>query len=81
MTRKDASSKAISVSGKDGWIIESKLAYDIPQLKEKGDTVFIVVVKTSDKVSSLYLATVPESQTKLVAEARERSEQLRVEPA
>ena len=78
--REDRVNEAATVDGKDAWLIEMHLSFDIPNLQEKGETAIILVVRTGEEASSLYYASIPDSRPDLLAEARQVQEQLRVEP-
>lgn len=78
--RQDRVNEATTVDGKDAWLIEMHLSFDIPQLEEKGETAIILVVRTGEESSSLYYASIPDSRPDLLDEARRVQEQLRVEP-
>ena len=77
--RQDVVSQATTVDGKDAWVTEMHLGFSIPGLKETGETAIIVIVATSDESSSLYYASIPDSQPTLLQTAREVQSQLRVE--
>lgn len=78
--REEISSKATTVSGKEGWILEMHLTYDIAKVKEKGETAIVVAVRTSDEVWSFFWARVPDSRPDLLTEVRERVAGLKIEP-
>ena len=78
--REDIVNQATTVDGRDAWLIEMHLTFDIPNLKEKGETALILIVNTSAESSSLYYASIPDSRPELLATARSLMGQLRVEP-
>jgi len=78
--RNDVSSKAVTLDGKDGWVIETHLTFDIPGLKVKGETAIFEVVRISDTSSSVYYASIPDSVPELLTVARQVQGQLRVDP-
>ena len=80
LDRKDVVNQATTVDGKDAWILEMHLGFNIPRLKEKGETAIIVIVATGTETSSIYNATIPDSRPELLATARSVQKQLRVEP-
>ncbi len=80
VTRDDKVSKAVTVSGKDGWLIETHLSFDIPKLNEKGEMAIFEIVQTSATSSSIYYASIPDSRPELLTTARQVQQQLRVEP-
>ena len=78
--RTDRVSQATTVDGRDAWLTEMHLTFEIPNLKEKGDTAIIMVVNTGPESSSLYYASIPDSRPELLSTARQVQGQLRVEP-
>lgn len=77
--RKDVTSKAMTVSGKPAWKLETHLSFDIKGLKEKGETATLIVVQTGDASAGLYYASIPDSRPDLLATSRALESQLRVE--
>ena len=56
--------------GRDAWIIESDLGFDIPGLQAKHELLIVVIVDTGDGAAGLFYASVPENAPQLVAAAR-----------
>ena len=77
--RNDVRSQAATVDGHDSWIIETHLSFDIPMLKEKGETAIFQVVRINDESSSIYYASIPDSRPDLLNVARQVQGQLRVD--
>lgn len=78
--RRDVRNEAASVGGKDAWLVEMHLSFDIRGLREKGETAIILIVATGEDSSSLYYASIPDSRPDLLDQARRVQTQLRVEP-
>lgn len=78
--RTDRVSQPTTVDGRDAWLVEMHLTFDIPGLQEKGETAIIMVVNTGPESASLYYASIPDSRPDLLAVARQVQGQLRVEP-
>lgn len=78
--RRDVRNEAATVGGKDAWLVEMHLSFDIRGLREKGETAIILIVATGEESSSLYYASIPDSRPELLAQSRRVQEQLRVEP-
>jgi Protein of unknown function (DUF2510) len=78
--RNDLSSKAVTLDGKEGWVIETHLSFDIPGLKVKGETAIFEVIRISDTSSSVYYASIPDSVPELLTVARQVQGQLQVDP-
>lgn len=72
--------RSTKVDGHDAWLLEMHLSFDIPGLKEKGETAIILIVATGKESSSVFYASIPDSRPELLAQAREVQSQLRVEP-
>lgn len=80
LQRTDVVSQATTVGGKDAWLLEMHLSFNIRGLKEKGETAIILIVATGQEASSIYYASIPDSRPDLLAESRQVQSQLRVEP-
>ena len=78
--RRDVVSQATTVDGKDAWLTEMHLSFNIPNLPETGETAIIIIVATGEEASSLYYASIPDSRPDLLQVARQIQSQLRVEP-
>ncbi len=71
VTRDDKVNKATSVGGKDAWLVETHLSFDIPNLKTKGETAIVLIVATSSDVSSLFYASIPDTSPQYMQPARD----------
>lgn len=80
VTRQDRVNQAMTLDGKDAWIVEMHLGFDIPRLDETGETAIIIIVATDVESSSIYYASIPDSRPDLLEESRRVQAQLRVEP-
>lgn len=79
VTRADKVNKASTVDGKDAWLVETQLSFDIPGLKAKGELAIILIVATSAESSSIYYASIPDNApSQLTTDARRAMSQLRV---
>ena len=78
--REDRVSKAMTVGGKDAWLVETHLTFDIPNLETKGELAIILIVATSAESSSIYYASIPDTVPQLVAPARQAMAELKVGP-
>lgn len=70
--------KAAKIDGKDGWIVESKLSFDIPNLKTKGELLIVAIV-TTGSTAGLFYASIPDTRPELVKPARDALAQLKVD--
>ena len=70
--------KATKIDGRDGWVIESQLSFDIPGLRAKGELLIIAVV-SAGATAGLYYASIPNTQPELVKPARKALAELRVD--
>jgi hypothetical protein len=71
-------SKALTVDGHEGWLVESKLSFDIPGLVAKGELLIVAVVNAG-ATSGLYYASIPDTQPELVKPARDSLAALKVD--
>lgn len=76
--RKDLRSEQHDVGGKDGWLIQMHLSFDIKGLKCKGETATIVVASTGTSSASLYYSSIPDTTPQLTAVADKALSQLKV---
>jgi hypothetical protein len=69
--REDKVSKATTVGGKDAWLVETHLTFDIKGLKTKGETAIVLIVATATDTSSLYYASIPDTSPEYMQPARD----------
>jgi Protein of unknown function (DUF2510) len=69
--------EATTVDGREAWIVESQLSFDIPNLKTKGERLIVVIVSAGSR-SGLYYASIPDTTPELVQPARDLIGQLKV---
>jgi hypothetical protein len=67
--RADTVNKATTVGGKDAWLVETHLTFDIQGLKTKGETAIVLIVATGTDTSSLYYASIPDTVPQYVQTA------------
>ncbi len=80
VVRDDKVNKAMKVDGKEAWLVETHLSFDIPNLQAKGELAIILIVATKAESSSIYYASVPDNaDPQLVTDARRAMSDLRVE--
>ncbi len=69
----------MTVDGRDAWLIESHLCFDVPGIRTKGELLIVSVVDTGDGEAGLFYASIPDTSPELVAPARKALADLRVE--
>jgi hypothetical protein len=69
--------EATTIDGREAWIVESQLSFDIPNLKTKGELLIVVIVSAGAR-SGLYYASIPDTSPELVQPARDLIGQLKV---
>nr|WP_294691883.1 DUF2510 domain-containing protein [uncultured Friedmanniella sp.] len=70
--------EAATIDGRDAWIVESQLSFDIPGLRTKGELLLVAII-SAGATSGLYYASIPDTRPELVQPARDALEQLRVD--
>ena len=70
--------RATTIDGHDGWLVESQLTFDIPNLQTKGELLIVAIVSVGT-TAGLYYASIPDTRPDLVAPAREALKNLRVQ--
>lgn len=78
VARDDKTNKATKVDGKEAWLVESHLTFDIPGLKTKGETLIVLIVATGDATSSLFYASIPDTSPQYLDPARQAMKELKV---
>ncbi len=78
VTRDDKVSEARTLDGKDAWLTETHLSFNIPGLKAKGETAIVLIVATSAESSSLFYASVPDNATQYLQPSRDAMAALKV---
>lgn len=76
--RADVTSKAHSVDGHDGWLIETQLNFQIPGLITTGERVLLLVVQTAPEEYGLFYASIPDTREYLLPDARTALAGLRI---
>jgi len=71
VTRDDKVGKAMTVGGKDGWLVETHLSFNIKGLKTKGETAIVLIVATGTDTSSLFYASIPDTSPQYLQPARD----------
>lgn len=71
--------KATTIDGKDAWLVESKLTFDIPGLQTKGERLIVAIVQAGPERSGLFYASIPDTTPELVQPARDALKQLTVD--
>ncbi|GAB3624486.1 hypothetical protein GCM10027418_25710 [Mariniluteicoccus endophyticus] len=77
--RNDTVNRAEKVQGRDAWLIESHLSFDVPGLNTKGELLVVLIVATGEGEASLYYASIPDTARQWEAPARQAMSDLRVE--
>lgn len=70
--------RAATIDGNAGWIVESQLSFDIPNLRTKGELLIVAIV-TTGSTAGLYYASIPDTRPELVQPARDALKNLRVD--
>ena len=52
-------SEAYSLQGYDGWITETKLSFNLPNLPTTSEVAIAIIIKTSEMSSSIFFASIP----------------------
>jgi hypothetical protein len=69
--RNDTVGKATTVGGKDAWLVETHLTFNIKGLNTKGETAIVLIVATATDTSSLYYASIPDTSPQYLQPARD----------
>lgn len=69
--RKDRVNRATTVQGKEAWLVESHLTFNISGLRTKGELAIVMIVQTSENRSSIFYASIPDTSPQWEAPARQ----------
>jgi Protein of unknown function (DUF2510) len=67
-----------TIDGRDAWLVESQLTFDIPNLEARGEYLIVAIVSAGNR-SGLYYATIPDTLPELVQPARDTLKQVQVD--
>jgi len=70
--------RATTIDGREGWLVESQLSFDIPNLKTRGELLIVAIV-TTGATAGLFYASIPDTTPQLVQPAREALQNLKVD--
>lgn len=71
VNREDRVNRATTVQGKEAWLVESHLSFNIPNLRTKGELAIVMIVQTSENRSSIFYASIPDTSPQWEAPARQ----------
>lgn len=73
VNRKELRSEAVTVDGKDAWLVESQLSFDLTAdgIMTKGELLIVVVVDTADGEAGLFYASIPDTSPQFEQPARD----------
>ena len=70
--------QAATIDGHEGWLVESKLTFDIEGLRTKGELLIVAIV-TTGSTAGLFYASIPDTRPELVQPARDALRSLQVD--
>jgi hypothetical protein len=68
----------VTIDGHQGWLVESKLTFDIEGLRTKGELLIVAIV-SSGSTAGLFYASIPDTRPELVKPARDALRNLEVD--
>lgn len=80
VTRDDKVNKATTLDGKDAWLVETHLSFNIPHLQATGETAIVLIVATATDSSSIFYASIPDNASQYLQPARDAMANLTVGP-
>ncbi|SDB80249.1 hypothetical protein GA0111570_10235 [Raineyella antarctica] len=78
VTRNDVRNAATTIDGHPAWVVESKLSFNVPGLKTKGERLLVAIVSTGPSSSGIFYASIPDTTPQLLEPARQAMAGLRV---
>ncbi|MDR1213567.1 MAG: DUF2510 domain-containing protein [Propionibacteriaceae bacterium] len=77
----DIRNEALTLDGYEGWVVETNLTFDIPNLPTKSEWVVVIIVATSAESASIFYSSVPEdSPEQIFHDTRSAIAELQVDP-
>ncbi|MGA4506302.1 DUF2510 domain-containing protein [Propionibacteriaceae bacterium G1746] len=76
--REDVTRRPMVVDGREAFMLEMHLSFDVRGLQAKGETAIIIIVNTSGSKNSIYYASIPDNAQQYLPTARDLVNQLRV---
>jgi hypothetical protein len=70
--------QAATIDGREGWLVESQLSFDIDGLETKGELLIVAIV-TTGSTAGLFYASIPDTAPQLVQPARSALQNLQVD--
>lgn len=67
--RADAQNMATSVDGRDAWLIQTHLTFNLDDIKARGERLTVIVIDLPSNRTGVFLSSVPDNAPELVAEA------------
>ena len=67
-----------TIDGREAWIVESQLSFDIPNLRTKGELLIVAIVSAGNR-SGIFYASIPDTTPELVQPARDALQALKVD--
>lgn len=78
VSRTDQRNTAVKVDGRDAWLLETQLSFDIAGVEAKGEWLMVVIVAIDDGTAGLFFASVPDNATQYIEPAKQAYAKLTV---
>ena len=78
VTRADSRNAAVKVDGKDAWLLETQLSFDIDGVEAKSEWLMVVIVAVGDGTAGLFFASVPDNAKQYIEPAKQAYAKLTV---
>lgn len=77
--RVDVVNAPTTIDGREAWLVESQLSFDVPGLVTDGELLLVAIISTGPDSSGIFYASIPDSTPELVDPARQALAGLRVD--
>lgn len=77
--RQDVRNEATTIDGREAWVVESQLSFDVPGLQTDGELLLVAIVSTGPSSSGIFYASIPDTTPDLVEPARQALAGLQVD--
>lgn len=69
MDRTDGQNGAAEIGGRDAWLIQTHLTFDLSDIKAKGERLTVIIIDLPNNRTGIFLSSVPDNAPELLSDA------------
>lgn len=69
IARTDTQNKAAQIDGRDAWLIQTRLTFDLPDIKAKSERLTVIIIDLPANRTGIFLSSVPDNAPELLGDA------------